>query len=129
MDSSLEGFNYNFFRMPFLSPLPPTLCVLYVVFISSLIGQLTYEKVNEELFFDKSLHVILNKSKLAYRIYVIQIANKELKKSSLLTKSHFSIYWLLQTIAWDCVFWIQRAKGPEIRMIFLPSFLETASLG
>jgi hypothetical protein len=43
-------------------------------------GQPTYEKVNEELFLDKPLHVILNKSKLAYRIYVILIANKELKK-------------------------------------------------
>jgi hypothetical protein len=29
---------------------------------------------------DKPLHVILNKGKLAYRIYVILIANKELKK-------------------------------------------------
>jgi hypothetical protein len=28
---------------------------------------------------DKPLYVILNKSKLAYRIYVILIANKELK--------------------------------------------------
>jgi hypothetical protein len=43
------------------------------------IGQPTYEKVNEELFLDKSLHVILNKSKLAYRIYVMLIANKGLK--------------------------------------------------
>jgi hypothetical protein len=40
----------------------------------------TYEKVNEELFLDNPLHVIVNKSKLAYRIYVILIANKELKK-------------------------------------------------
>jgi hypothetical protein len=44
------------------------------------IGQPTYVKVNEEVFLDKPLHVILNKSKLAYRIYVILIANKELKK-------------------------------------------------
>jgi hypothetical protein len=44
------------------------------------IGQPTYEKVNEELFLDNALHVILNKSKLAYRIYVILIANKELIK-------------------------------------------------
>jgi hypothetical protein len=29
---------------------------------------------------DNPLHVILNKSKLGYRIYVILIANKELKK-------------------------------------------------
>jgi hypothetical protein len=36
-------------------------------------------KVNEELFLDNPLHVILNKSKLAYRIYVILIANKEFK--------------------------------------------------
>jgi hypothetical protein len=43
-------------------------------------GQPTYEKVNEELFLDKPLHVILNKSKLAYRIYVLPIANKEFKK-------------------------------------------------
>jgi hypothetical protein len=43
------------------------------------IGQPTYEKVNEELFLDNPLHVILNKSKLVYRIYVILIANKELK--------------------------------------------------
>jgi hypothetical protein len=35
---------------------------------------------NEELVLDNPLHVILNKSKLAYRIYVILIANKELKK-------------------------------------------------
>jgi hypothetical protein len=28
---------------------------------------------------DKPLHVILNKSKLAYRIYVILIANEEFK--------------------------------------------------
>jgi hypothetical protein len=32
----------------------------------------------------KLLHVILNKSKLAYRIYVILIASKELKKKHLL---------------------------------------------
>jgi hypothetical protein len=44
------------------------------------LGQPTYEKVNEELFLDNPLHVILNKSKLAYRIYVILIANKELIK-------------------------------------------------
>jgi hypothetical protein len=44
------------------------------------IGQLTYEKVNEELFLDKPLLIILNKSKLAYRIYVILIANKEFLK-------------------------------------------------
>jgi hypothetical protein len=43
-------------------------------------GQQTNEKVNEELFLDNPLHVILNKNKLAYRIYVILIANKELKK-------------------------------------------------
>jgi hypothetical protein len=30
--------------------------------------------------FMKYVHVILNKSKLAYRIYVILIANKEFKK-------------------------------------------------
>jgi hypothetical protein len=46
----------------------------------------TYEKVNEELFLDNPLRVILNKSKLAYRIYVILIANKELiKKNNYLT--------------------------------------------
>jgi hypothetical protein len=44
------------------------------------IGQPTYEKVNEELFLDDPLHVILNKSKLVYRIYVILIANKQLIK-------------------------------------------------
>jgi hypothetical protein len=44
------------------------------------IGQPTYEKVNEELFLDNPLHVILNNIKLAYRIYVILIANKELIK-------------------------------------------------
>jgi hypothetical protein len=42
--------------------------------------QPTYEKVNEELFLDNPLHVILNNSKLAYRIYVILIANKDLIK-------------------------------------------------
>jgi hypothetical protein len=42
-------------------------------------GQQTCEKVNEELFLDKPLHVILNKSNLAYRIYVILIANKQIK--------------------------------------------------
>jgi hypothetical protein len=47
-------------------------------------GQPTYEKVNEELLLDNLLRVILNKSKLAYRIYVILIANKELKKNWLL---------------------------------------------
>jgi hypothetical protein len=36
--------------------------------------------VNEELFLDNPLHVILNKSKLAYRIYVILIAIKDLIK-------------------------------------------------
>jgi hypothetical protein len=41
---------------------------------TSFIGQPTY---------DNLLHVILNKSKLAYRIYVILIANKELKKLAL----------------------------------------------
>jgi hypothetical protein len=40
-----------------------------------------YEKVNGELFLDKPLHVILKKSKLVYRVYVILIANKELKNS------------------------------------------------
>jgi hypothetical protein len=44
------------------------------------IGQPTYVKVNEELFLDKPLHVILNKSKLCYRIYAILFANKELLK-------------------------------------------------
>jgi hypothetical protein len=44
-----------------------------------MIGQPPYEKFNEELLLDNPLHVILNKSKLAYRIYVILIANKELK--------------------------------------------------
>jgi hypothetical protein len=44
------------------------------------IGQPTYEKVNEELFLDNPLHIILNNSKLAYKIYVILIANKELIK-------------------------------------------------
>jgi hypothetical protein len=44
------------------------------------IGQPTYKKVSEELFLDKPLHVILNNNKLAYRIYVILIANKQLKK-------------------------------------------------
>jgi hypothetical protein len=43
-------------------------------------GQPTYEKVNEELFLDNPFHVILNNSKIAYRIYVILIANKELIK-------------------------------------------------
>jgi hypothetical protein len=38
---------------------------------------------NEELFLDNPLHDILNNSKLAYRIYVILIANKELKKLQL----------------------------------------------
>jgi hypothetical protein len=53
------------------------------------IGQPTYEKVNEELFLDNPLHVILNNSKLAYRIYVILIANKELiKKMCLLHIPH-----------------------------------------
>jgi hypothetical protein len=46
----------------------------------AILQQPTYEKVNEELFLDNPLHVILNKSKLAYRIYVILIANKALKK-------------------------------------------------
>jgi hypothetical protein len=36
--------------------------------------------VREELFLDNPLHVILNNSKLAYTIYVILIANKELIK-------------------------------------------------
>jgi hypothetical protein len=44
--------------------------------ISLVTGQPTYQKVTEELFLDKPLHVILNKSKLVYRIYVILIANK-----------------------------------------------------
>jgi hypothetical protein len=51
------------------------------------IFQPVYEKVNEELFLDKPLHVILNKSKLAYRIYLILIANKELKNID--TQYHF----------------------------------------
>jgi hypothetical protein len=52
----------------------------YKVDVKLDVGQATYEKVNEELFFDKPLHVIMNKRKLAYRIYVILIANKEFKK-------------------------------------------------
>jgi hypothetical protein len=47
-----------------------------------IIGQPTNEKVNEELFSDNPLHVILNNSKLAYRIYVILIDNKELIKKN-----------------------------------------------
>jgi hypothetical protein len=47
------------------------------------IGQPTYEKVNEELFLDNPLHVILNNSKLAYRIDVFLIANKELIKKKI----------------------------------------------
>jgi hypothetical protein len=50
------------------------------IFIKQLIGQPTYEKVNEKLFLDNPLHIISNKSKLAYRIYVIVITNKELIK-------------------------------------------------
>jgi hypothetical protein len=46
------------------------------------------QKVNEELFLDNPLHVILNKSKLAYRIYVILIANKGLIKNK-------------KTLVWD----------------------------
>jgi hypothetical protein len=56
------------------------LLVLEKILCKIACGQPTYEKVNEELFFNNPLHVILNKSKLAYRIYVILIANKELKK-------------------------------------------------
>jgi hypothetical protein len=54
--------------------------------------QSTYEKVNEGLFLDKPLHAILNKSKLAYRIYVILIANKEFsyqKKLRCFLKGYF----------------------------------------
>jgi hypothetical protein len=51
------------------------------------IGQQTYEKVNEELFLDKTLHVVFNKSKLAYRIYVILVANKEFKKEKVHTSA------------------------------------------
>jgi hypothetical protein len=40
----------------------------------------TYKRLNKELFLDKPLHVILNKSILPYRIYVILLANKEFKK-------------------------------------------------
>jgi hypothetical protein len=63
--------------------LPRKICGIHF----SYIAQPTYEKVNEELFLDNPLHVILNNSKLAYRIYVTLIANKELikkiKKNSL----------------------------------------------
>jgi hypothetical protein len=62
---------------------PPMKKVYYNSFfkiVKAEIGQPTYEKVNEGLFLGKPLHVILNKSKLAYRIYVILIANKEFKK-------------------------------------------------
>jgi hypothetical protein len=34
----------------------------------------------QDLFLDKALHVILNNSKLAYKIDVILIANEEFKK-------------------------------------------------
>jgi hypothetical protein len=51
------------------------------------IYQPTYEKVNEELFLDNPLHVILNKSQLAYGIYVVLIANKEFKKSGSHTRN------------------------------------------
>jgi hypothetical protein len=54
---------------------------LYLHFLA--VGQPTYDKVNEVLFLDNPLHVILNNSKLAYRIYVILIANKELIKNVL----------------------------------------------
>jgi hypothetical protein len=37
---------------------------------------------------DHPLHVILNKSKLAYRIYVILIANKDLKKKKVTSVRH-----------------------------------------
>jgi hypothetical protein len=39
-----------------------------------------YKDMCKGLFLDNPLHVILNNSKLAYRIYVILIANKELIK-------------------------------------------------
>jgi hypothetical protein len=42
-----------------------------------------------ELFLDNPLHVILNKSKLAYRIYVILIANKKLIKKLLVSGDPF----------------------------------------
>jgi hypothetical protein len=40
------------------------------------IGHPTYKKVKEELFLDNILHVVLNKSNLVYRTYVILIAKK-----------------------------------------------------
>jgi hypothetical protein len=46
--------------------------------ISTKLG--TYIYILSLLFLDNPLHVILNKSKLAYRNYVILIANKQLKK-------------------------------------------------
>jgi hypothetical protein len=42
------------------------------------------------LFLDNPLHVILNNSKLAYRIYVMLIANKELIKKKVIDEGEWS---------------------------------------
>jgi hypothetical protein len=42
------------------------------------------QKANEDLSLDKPLHVMYNVSKLAYRIWVILIANKRVKKEYVL---------------------------------------------
>jgi hypothetical protein len=44
-------------------------------------ADLIKKKVNEDLSLDKPLHVIYKVSKLAYRIWVILIANKRVKKN------------------------------------------------
>jgi hypothetical protein len=60
------------------APSPSHECDIRILIDSHFMSQPTYEKVNEELFLDNPLHVTLNNSKLAHRIYVILIANKEL---------------------------------------------------
>jgi hypothetical protein len=57
-------------------------------------SQPTYEKLNEVLSLDKPLHVIYKFSKWAYRIWVIMIANKRVKKTYTHGKSLGGSKWL-----------------------------------
>jgi hypothetical protein len=58
-------------------------CVRFFCFyiVSNKTASRPNKKVNEELSLDKPLHVIYKVSKLAYRIWVILIANKRVKKN------------------------------------------------
>jgi hypothetical protein len=66
----------------------------------------------------KPLHVILNKSKLAYRIYVILIANRQLNcfaAVQAMDYGHLYVLWALAEIGHAVAWWLRHyATGRKV---------------